>query len=69
MIKTKSSPVHKVRDYPLLKNYGDLIVLFTHPNTGVVVQSGNGWDLGHHSVKWGEEDFEIYDGVLTLENG
>lgn len=72
MIKTKIdfSPAEPM--YPCLKYLGDtederFVVLFTEPDTGVVVAASKYRKLGEQD-DWDENDFTPFHGTVTLSN-
>jgi len=62
----------KIPKYPYLGVYSidkDFIVLFNEEDCGVVIFSNNLYhDLGIYRKDWDEEDFEKYEGEITLSN-
>jgi hypothetical protein len=59
--------------YPCLKvhkdrNTGTLIVLFTQELVGLVVGPTASNGVGYTCDHWAEDEFELFDGTVTLEN-
>jgi hypothetical protein len=72
-VEVKENEVQqKENEYPCLKrskydkNY---VVLFCGPEKGTVVFNPTGSDLGHYISGWNEENFEKFNGTITLSNG
>ena len=71
----KSRVINKtvVYQYPCLmraKATNDIVMFYAHGN-GIVVSEGNNVKksrLGHHSNAWYMENFEMFDGEVTLQN-
>lgn len=60
------------RTYPYLGIFcdGSFVVLFSKPKHGSVVYTtpSGGWKLGEHFDEWIEDTFNLYTGVVSLEN-
>ena len=59
--------------YPYIGHFKDsanveYIVLFTSKNTGTILNKNKYWDVGHHSLNWGEVTFKPFQGSITLSN-
>jgi hypothetical protein len=66
-IKNNSSKT----DYPVLKISKDglLIVLFTQPDTGVLLLTSGGTDsLLYQILAWKESRFKLFDDELVIKN-
>jgi len=57
--------------YPLLKIHPkyNLIVLFTSPRNGVLIDKGETLqEVGKYVTYWSEDEFEIYENAIILSN-
>ena len=70
MIKSSISEEKSLRKiYPYIGyNHPTQLVLFTSKNTGILIWSKEKTDLGHHSDKWSEQLFNVFNGSLILSN-
>jgi len=70
MITSKFNQSIKEDDYPVLKKWESLIVLFTAPDTGVVVVTNkpDSAPIGRSSNSWHEASFTIFRGEVILSN-
>ena len=63
-----------ISQYPVLMYYrkNDMIVLFTGPQSGVVMNDNDLYNAGYYSDNWGKctnrDIWEKYSGKITLEN-
>jgi hypothetical protein len=57
-------------DFPKLmkSKASNAILLFTNPESGVVLISDTHWDIGYFSKGWSSDSFEDFTGELTLKN-
>ena len=78
MVISTSGPVAKPVEYPCLRILKDdalpadyiMVVLFTEPGVGTVVQAVNSeWQIGQHANHFRMESFAPFDGFITLQNG
>jgi hypothetical protein len=69
---TTKVAAEKTKAYPYLGICQDngSIVLFTAPDTGMLLHKGcSAWPVGEYEDDgWREEDFEVFQGSLTMEN-
>ena len=60
------------KEYPCLKicNTTNIIILFTSPEKGTVVNSGNSnnYPIGYYSSFWAMSPFKPFEGEITLSN-
>jgi len=69
MITSKYQPcASKPTKYPLLKQRGLLIVLFTGYRNGYVVSPTPEKPVGFYSYEWNEDQFTVFDGEVILTN-
>ncbi|MGA0119815.1 MAG: hypothetical protein ACO3HJ_00005, partial [Methylophilaceae bacterium] len=55
--------------YPILKEMSDAgVVLFIAPNTGVVIEDGDVYNIGDYSDEWDEDEAVVFNGIVELSN-
>ena len=71
MIEVTTRPQeNKVKEFPKIMISGDLIVLFSEPEKGVVLKCGNiySYTEGRYYVEWNMDKFTDYNEPITLQN-
>ena len=59
----------KEKEFPkLMISRTDVVVIMSEFRTGIVVSGGDVYKIGYHSESWCIEDFEDFNGTLTLSN-
>ena len=73
-MKTEIKAVVKERVYPYLGEWNNIVILFTAPKTGVLLQQekyllgGEGYKIGEVCPSLAEEEFKILNEEFIMSN-
>ena len=60
--------IFTVKSFPKLMIAGELIVLFTKPESGVIIQPEDDYETGEYQEGFKMEYFKDYEGEVVLRN-